>query len=445
MIEGVRLAAWAAFMVLFGVFAWTDLRVKKIRNGALAWGLASALTGYAALAFWTWRAEGMYLVWPFYGAALAHAAAAWAAGLALWQLRLWPAGDAKLFMMLGTLFPLLVPQTPLAPWRATLSTLMNCFIPAALGIVVSAFVWLWRTRVARRIEAARVAGAPAWGALGGLRLRAALAEAAARSRAAARAAAATPFKTLWRAADWAGFFAAAAVLLALITARYGQSQWTGLALCGFSFFVWSALGALLGPVRPAVAWGGFAWALASVPGLDGRAVAARAFHLAVFGGAIGAGVQALFAWMRGGAGLWWAWAAAPLLLGVATPWLGASPGFLLLAALLGAGAAAVAVQVREDTLDWKADAIEPYLVLTAHSLEVIGRDPDFAERYFDTRYADGLTRDQAKLLKAWCSVNKVPSLTMQRTLSFAVWIFAGYALTAWLQADVVSLMARRAS
>ncbi|MDE2291149.1 MAG: hypothetical protein KGL53_03615, partial [Elusimicrobia bacterium] len=157
MIPAVRGASWAVFAVLFGVFAWTDLRYKKVRNGAVLAGLAAAAVGYAALALWTWRAEGRFLIWSFYGAAAWRVAVAWAAALLLWELRLWPAGDAKLFMMLGALFPLMDPLTPLPAWRATLATLTNAFIPAALAVVAAAFAWVWRTRLSRRLEAARAA------------------------------------------------------------------------------------------------------------------------------------------------------------------------------------------------------------------------------------------------------------------------------------------------
>lgn len=245
MIEPVRLAAWAAFGVLFGVFSWTDLPAKKVRNGAICGALAAAFAGYAALAFWTWRAEGRFLSWPFYGAAFSHAAAAWAAGLGLWLLRLWPAEDARLFMTLGALFPLLAPQALLGPWRLALSTLLNCFILAALASGVTSLL---------KGRGKRVSG----------------------------------------------------------------------------------------------------W---------------------------------------------------------------------------------------EDILEWKAESIAPFLVLSTHSLEVIARDLDFHEKYFKTAYANRLTRPQAKLLKAWCAVNGVPSLGMQRTLSLATWVFAGYALTVWLQGDLISALA----
>lgn len=443
MIDWVRLGAWAGFALLFALFAWTDIRYKKIRNGAILTGLAGALAAYGALAFWTWRAEGRYFVWGFYEAAFTHTAAAWAAGLLLWTLRLWPAGDAKLFMLLGVFYPLLAPQLPLSPWRATLAVLINAFIPAALAIMAGAFLWLWRTRVARRLEAARSAGTPLWTVFGAPRAAGLAAEARAGAARMLGAWAAAPGRTLLRLADWAGFFMAAALLLDAAVKRFGSAQWTGLVLCAFSFFVWSALGGLLGPLRPFAAWAAVAAAFWRIPELDARALAGHALQLGLFGAAVGSGMQVLFSWMKGGSGLWWLWAAAPLLLGLAGPWLGASLPWLLAAAALGAGAAAVAVQVKEDVLDWKAESIEPFLVLTPHSLEVIGRDGEFFEEHFETLFPDGLTHEQAVALKAWCARNSVPGLTMQRTLSFAVWIFAGYAITAWLGADLIAVLARR--
>lgn len=440
--EAVRWAEWAAFLSLLGAFSWTDYRLKKIRNRALLAGLAAAALGYAALAFWTWRAEGRFFVQAYYADAARSVAAAWAAGLGLWLLRMWPAGDAKLFMMLAAFLPLLSPESPLLPWRAPLAVLMNVFIPAALGIVLSAFLWIWRTRAGRRLEAARAAGAglldvlgrPRWGELG--------AELRAAARAAVQGASERPGAFLLGAADWAGFFASAAVLLAVLTARYGANEWTGLILCAFSFFAWSGLGSLLGRARAPVAWAAVAAAVQTTPGLDVPAVGARALHLAVYGGSVAAGMQFLRTWLKGGGGLWWLWGLAPLALGFVAPFVHAAPWVLALGAFLGAGVMAVSVHVKEDVLNWKTDALEPHLILSAHSLEVVRRDPEFFEDELGTLYPDGLTHEQAGLLKGWCARNKVPELTMQRTLSFAGWICLGYLLTLGLQDDVVNRMLR---
>lgn len=438
--EAVRWTEWAVFLALLGASSWTDFRLKKIRNRALLVGLAASAAGYAALAYWTWRAEGRFFVAAYYADAARSVGAAWAAGLGLWLLRMWPAGDAKLFMMLAAFLPLLTPASPLLPWRAPLTVLMNVFIPAALGIVASAFLWIWRTRAGRRLEAARSLGAGALDVLGRPRWAELGPELRAAARGAFAGAAARPWATLLGVADWAGFFASAAVLLAVLTVRYGQSEWTGLILCAFSFFVWSGLGAVLGRARAPLAWAAVAAAFLRTPGLDGPAVAERALHLAVYGGSVAAGMQFLKSWLKGGGGGWWLWALAPLALGFVAPFLHAAPWVLALGAFVGAGVMAVSVHVREDALNWKAEALEPHLVLSAHSLEVIGRDAEFFEDELGALYPDGLTHEQVLLLKDWCARNKVAELTMQRTLSFAAWICLGYLLTLWLQDDVVNLL-----
>ncbi|TBR17546.1 hypothetical protein EPO15_16710 [bacterium] len=444
MIDAVRWTEWAAFAALCGAFTWTDFRVKKIRNRALLAGLAAALAGYAALGFWTWRAEGRFYVSDYYADAARHVGTAWAAGLGLWLLRLWPAGDAKLFMVLGAFFPLIVPDSPLLPWRATLTALMNVFIPAAVGIVAAAFVWVWRTRAGRRLEAARAAGTSLLDVLGRPRWGQLWAEAKAGADAARAYAQEHPFKVLVGFADWCGFFASASVLLAVLTLRYGQTEWTGLAMCAFSFLVWSSLGALLGGGRVLVAWAAVAAALRLMPGLDPADVGARTLHLAVYGGSVGAGVQVLKTWLKGGGGLWWLWGLVPLLLGFVSPFLHVTPSLLALGALLGAGIMAVGVHVREDVLNWKTDALEPHLLLSAHSVQVVARDAEFFEDELGTLYPDGLTHEQVQLLKGWCAENNVPELTMQRTLSFAAWICAGYLLTAFLHGDVLNRLLRAA-
>jgi len=141
-------------------------------------------------------------------------------------------------------------------------------------------------------------------------------------------------------------------------------------------------------------------------------------------------------------GLWWLWGLAPLALGFVAPFVHAAPWVLALGAFLGAGVMAVSVHVKEDVLNWKTDALEPHLILSAHSLEVVRRDPKFFEDELGTLYPDGLTHEQAGLLKGWCARNAVPELTMQRTLSFAGWICLGYLLTLGLQDDVVNRLLR---
>lgn len=444
MIDAVRWAEWAAFAALAATFTWTDFRVKKIRNRALLAGLAAALVGYAVLGFWTWRAEGRFYVLDYYADAGRHVATAWAAGLGLWILRLWPAGDAKLFMVLGAFFPLLAPESPLLPWRATLTSLMNVFIPSAVGVVFSAFVWLWRTRAGRRLEAARAAGTSLLDVIGRPRWGQMAAEARAAARAAWSDAVARPWVPLLGLADWCGFFASASVLLAVLTARYGQSEWTGLAMCGFSFLVWSSLGALLGGARVLAAWAAVAAALRLMPGLDAGEVASRTLHLAVYGGSVGAGMQVLKTWLKGGGGLWWLWGLVPLLLGFVAPFVHVTFPLIAGAAFLGAGVMAVSVHVREDVLNWKTDALEPHLILSPHSIEVVSRDVEFFEDELGTLYPDGLTHEQAQLLKGWCAENNVPELTMQRTLSFAFWICTGFLLTALLGGDVLNILLRAA-
>ncbi|HVE13476.1 MAG TPA: hypothetical protein VNI01_08795 [Elusimicrobiota bacterium] len=439
MITAVRCGAWALFAVLWAAFTRSDYRWNKIRNRSIAWGLLAGAAAYGAFAVGTWLGKGSYFFWDFYPAALAHVAVAWAVAVAFWALKIWPAGDAKLFAMLSVLFPIMDPLSPLLPARAVLVALMNIFIPAAVFIVLWAFHWLWKTRFVKRWEFARSLGLSRWLArqregLGASPLGDAFAAASGRLRG-------KPGESAWLALEWAAFFVAAGLFLTALSTRYGARPWTGLALCAFSFFIWRGLSALLGARALSVALfagAGVFWRLH--PEFPWGAAARNAVHLMVFGTAVGAGVKAMVAWAKGGRGALWLLLSLPLLAGLAGPFVRVSFGQLLFGAFLGLGLAAVLIQIKEDPYDWRARDIQPYLVLAPSSVELLRGDERFFEEHFSTRYPDGLTPEQAKALKGWCARRSVERVAMQRTLSFAFWIFSGFFLTGVLRRDLLSFV-----
>lgn len=439
-LAAARLAAWALFAVLWASLARADFLWNKIRNRSVAWGLAGGTAAYAVLAAMTVYGRGSYYEWAFYGTAAAYVGAAWAAALGFWLLRVWPAGDAKLFALLSFLFPLMDPMSPLLPLRAVLVSMMNIFLPAAVFVVLGGLRWVFRTRLLKRWEFARSLGPARWLAYQRERLLAA-AEGLASLRAALAAAAREPGRAAWALAEWASFFAAAGLLVSLLPARLGSGPWMGLVLCAFSFFVWRALARLAGSrVLAAAFWCAAAVAWRLRPELPWREAAGAAANLAAFGAFVGAGMRLTVSWAGGGRALLWGLTALPVLLGVAGPWLRVPWPVLLTAVFLGAGLAAVHLNVSEDPCDWRASDLAPYLVLSPAALALIRRDKAFYEEHFSTRYADGLTPEQASALKAWCARNKVERVPLQRTLSFAFWIFGGFCLTALLKRDLLAVI-----
>ncbi|MFH1723013.1 MAG: hypothetical protein ABII00_00165 [Elusimicrobiota bacterium] len=442
MMEAVRYSMLGVFGLLWALFTYSDYRWNKIRNRSVLGGLLLGLLAYGVLALWTWRAEGRYFYWGFYSMALTHVCAAWAVAVGFWLLKIWPAGDAKLFAMIAVLFPLLDPLNGYLPYRVVLIQLMNVFIPAAVFIILGGFHWMWKTRVVKRIAVAREMGPRRWLAEQRGRLRTAVvAEAAARLREALREAVRRPLALAWKAADWLSFFAAAGLLMTVLLDRYGQTPWLGFALCGFSFLVWRALGVLRW-ARPVAVWAAVIMYLRLHPEIPVDDFVSRAAHFMAFGVTFGMGMKAALSWVKGGRALWWAWMAVPMLLGVFGPLLHLAWPMIAFAVFLGAGMAAVTLNVKEDTWDWKAENLQAYMVLSPESVEIIREDEEFYEEYFSVRYPDGLTREQAAALKDWCADNSVGSLSMQRTLSFAFWIFTGFALTIWLKQDLLHALLR---
>jgi len=77
------------------------------------------------------------LLFKFYPAYLLHAALTALAAVVLWKARFWPAGDAKFFIVMSLLLPLIRPNIKMFPAHLFLAELLNIFIPACFYFVVS--------------------------------------------------------------------------------------------------------------------------------------------------------------------------------------------------------------------------------------------------------------------------------------------------------------------
>ena len=132
----------------FGVYAAvSDFRRRRIDNRLIVIGLGAALLGYAYLACNTllgshrlsFAGLGLwYLPASFYPQVALHAGLCVVAAITLWYLRVWPAGDAKLFILLSSLLPLAARNLPGFPSILAVILLINIFVLA--GIFVAAVV-----------------------------------------------------------------------------------------------------------------------------------------------------------------------------------------------------------------------------------------------------------------------------------------------------------------
>lgn len=113
-----------------------DMATRKIPNahikaglalfgGALGMYLVYTLLGVAGR-------EPVYLEWNFYLLLAAHVCWSALAGIILWYAEVWPAGDAKFFMLVAASLPLANPALRNFPHYLFLSLLINIFVAAAL-------------------------------------------------------------------------------------------------------------------------------------------------------------------------------------------------------------------------------------------------------------------------------------------------------------------------
>ncbi len=136
-----------AYLAVFAVWAVTvvniDLATNKIPNARLALGAKLMLLALGLHALNTYlggRGETLsYLTWNFYALWCAHVFWAVLAGFILWYAEIWPAGDAKFFMLTAAWLPLINPFLKNFPHYLFLSLLINIFVAAAL-VTIGAFL-----------------------------------------------------------------------------------------------------------------------------------------------------------------------------------------------------------------------------------------------------------------------------------------------------------------
>lgn len=134
------------FLFIFSAAGWTivreDLAVGKIRNKRLALVFGACLAGYAlqsALSLAGGFGLGEpYLSQRFYAGALLHAGISLAFALGLWIGGVWPAGDAKFFIVCALFTPLIDPGQKAFPYYLSLNLLVNIFALAALYVLAAA-------------------------------------------------------------------------------------------------------------------------------------------------------------------------------------------------------------------------------------------------------------------------------------------------------------------
>ena len=131
----------AVFLVWGLSIVREDLVSQKIPNGQIVLGfklLGAAVLILAAMTFLGYQGRiPVFQTWNFYPLWGAHMFWSVLASMILWYSEVWPAGDAKFFMVIAGALPLINPQMRNFPHYLFLMLLINIFIAAALFAVGS--------------------------------------------------------------------------------------------------------------------------------------------------------------------------------------------------------------------------------------------------------------------------------------------------------------------
>ncbi len=444
--------AWLVFVGGWARMGWIDWREQRIRHRYLvAWSAFTAI-GYALLLAGSAAGAGVGAGW--WKALAWHAGASVGAAAVLWTLRVWPAGDVKLYVLLCGLAPLMGAAGFFHAGNEWLETLINTFVPAAGYLFLAAAFYLWRTRFWHQADFLRRVGlgnAPVFLWSRFKEGAAAIREELAGYRAAYAAA---PGALLLDAGSWIAQMAVMSLVSYYLQSRV-SSTFARTLVCFGLFFGWSRFAANLGKGRAlGLTAAMFAGLILWKGRVDWAGLTFAFGHISVFSLCLFFGIQIAFRAIAGQT----AFMILPLLFLIPTLvpfgalWTrlvglrAASPvsdpfGGLATWALMGTffGAAIVFVRLwdAESYTSVRPDQIVPYMTLGPALVAEIVADEEFCEEHFASFYADGLTPDQAVALREWCLENGVEEVPLAPTISFANWIYLGYFLTVVLQGHVL--------
>jgi len=469
-LKAVQGYAWLLFFIAWAQMGYVDWKEQKIRNRyLLMWGKFAA-GAYGVLLLQSalgWRGLGTgFLIGEYYLALGRYLAFSGLAAYAFWRLRIWPAGDVKLFFLLALVYPLMRIPGSFHSGLRFLEVLINIFVPAAAMLFAVACVYLWRTRFShlndflRQLGLRRFFGFAAEKALAAAALvREDLARWVRESRE-------NPGKLALDVSAWLAMMAVMSMVSYYLNNLIASHVIKTLVCFGL-FFVWSRFCQAIGKGRAlGLIFAVFVALLIRNPKVDWAVLGAVFGHISVFSLCIFFGIQMAMKIVAGQTGFFflpllfmlpglvpwetvrrWAYSALPdagsVISGLRLPPGALSElGTLAVWAAMGTffGLALVFVRIwdSESYLSVSPQQVLPYMTLGPALVELIERDEDFRDEHFQVFYADGLTPDQAEALKPWCEENGIEQIPLAPTISFANWIFVGYFLTLIIDGHVLA-------
>jgi hypothetical protein len=139
--KNISLLFLAAFTAWAAAVVSRDIATRKIPNASIITGLKLLGLVLAVFAAYTWlgyagRTSSFFNL-NFYWLFALHLFWTVLAGVILWYAEVWPAGDAKFFMLVSAALPLANPYLRNFPSHLFLSLLINIFLAAAFWAVGS--------------------------------------------------------------------------------------------------------------------------------------------------------------------------------------------------------------------------------------------------------------------------------------------------------------------
>jgi len=375
------------FLGMGALLSYEDWRIHKVRNRWILWGLAACAAGAALMLASSvlggrgarWHGLGRYyLPLSFYPRLAAHLFLLIATAFFTWRIRVWPAGDAKLFILFG-LMAVMIDQNLLGfPHLLFLKLLINIFVPAGLWILAVAL-----------LEAALQLPALTWSIF--RRETVAAAE-----RLVIRLVELWPYRVA--AAFYLSHVFALFLGLELINARlaglerFQEGVGPLLLLCAL-YFVWGPVSRLLR--KRGVVW---VWAVLGIMlYFDPKAAEAGV------SGVLGHAMRTM------------------VLFGLVYVTLRSAVSYILR-------------KGSEDRVSW--DELRPGLVLSDEAwgtVEALGKG---GGEKTPRRYPDGLFPDDLEDLRSWSAVPHLV-LVAYKSSAFAIWVFLGTLLTVSLERNIM--------
>ncbi len=131
-----------SIFLLIGVFSsWSDFKTRRVPNRLIIAAFIVVSIGYIVL-FWLWPFKYLLRL-QYFNSILIHLLLSAILALGLWYWRIWPAGDAKLFVFMSLVIILVRPHLWGFPYWTFLQLAINTFIIAACFIIPLALYHEW--------------------------------------------------------------------------------------------------------------------------------------------------------------------------------------------------------------------------------------------------------------------------------------------------------------